>query len=139
MFIYSRHSVPFVATERCLPCPVVPILSQLNPDHALSLNLCKVRLEVTLLSKFTKKSFPSRSLLKFCSRRDSSFGIVVRLRTGKSQVRIAAGVRICSLLLNIQNGSEAHAACYLVCSVVQLRTFCIHNKEWAVLFNGLRM
>lgn len=139
MFIYSRHSPPFVATERCLPCPVVPILSQLNPDNALSLNLCKVCLNVTLLSKPTKKSFPSRSLLKFCSSRDSSSGIVVRVRTGKSRVRTAAGVRKCYLLLNIQHGSEAHPACYLVCTVVQLRTFCIHNKEWALLLNGLRM
>ena len=139
MFIYSRHSPPFVATERCLPCQVVPILSQLNPDHTFSLNLCKIRLDVTLLSKSTKKRFPSRSLLKFCSSRDSSVGIVVRERTGQSRVRSAAGVRKCCLILNTQNGSETYPACYSICRVVQFRTFCIHNKEWAVLFNGLRM
>ena len=139
MFIYSRYSSPFVATERCLPCPMFPILSQLNPDHTLSLNLGKVRLDVTLLSKSPKKSFPSRSLLKFCRSRENSVGITARLRTGQSGVRIAAGARKCSLLQNIQNGSETHTACYLICNVVQFRTFCIHNKEWAILFNRLCM
>ena len=86
-----------------------------------------------------RSSFLSRFLLKFCSRRDSSVGIMVRLWTGQSGVRMAAGLRKCSVLQNIQNSSEAQPACYLICTVVQFGTFYVHNKEWAVLFNGLCM